>query len=123
MKKVMRKSEIKQERFAYMINTILNQCEKNHWKKIGLTTSSLKYRYIDKIISELNEEVKKKEMLVKVIELKPIAFSAEAVEQARLCDIIFFVEKYADSYYQDVQRSIELAKKESISIGGVIAYR
>ena len=119
----MKKSEIKQERFAYMINTILNQCEKNRWKKIGLTTSSLKYRYIDKIISELNEEVKKKEMLVKVIELKPIAFSAEAVEQARLCDIIFFVEKYADSYYQDVQRSIELAKKESISIGGVIAYR
>ena len=60
MKKIMKKGEIKQERFAYMINTILNQCEKNRWKKIGLTTSSLKYRYIDKIINELNEEVKKK---------------------------------------------------------------
>ena len=123
MKKAMKKSEIKQERFVYMINTILNQCEKNHWKRVGLTTSSLKYRYIDKIVNSLNEEVKKREMLVEVIELNPIKFSAEAVERARLCDIIIFIEKYADSYYQEIQRSIELANKESIPIAGVVAYR
>ena len=58
-----------------------------------------------------------------MIELKPINFSAEAVERARLCDIIIFIEKYADSYYQEIQRSIELANKESIPIAGVVAYR
>lgn len=119
----MKRKEIKQERFCYMLNTVLNRCEKNQWEKIGLTTSGLKVRYIDEIVNALNKQAIQKKMMIHVEKIKPINYFADGVEQARKCDAIIFVEKYADSYYKDMQRCVKLVEKEDIRIAGVVACR
>lgn len=123
MKRKMTRTELRRERYKYMINTILNRCEKNNWKRIGLSTSNLKYRHVDEIACSLNEQAAERKLEIKTEELKPINYSSEAVEQARLCDIIVLIEKYGDSYYHEVQNCIDLAGREGIKIAGVVAYR
>lgn len=117
------KRQIKQERFQYMLNTVLNECEKKSWNKIGFTSSSLEECYVDDIVRNLREKAKEKELKLQVEEIKPVNYFADGVEQARTCDSVVFVERYAYTYYKDLQNSIKLLEKEDIPILGVVTYR
>lgn len=116
--------QIQQERFQYMLNTILGNCEKKHWERIGITTSSLsEYCQVKRVVENLKKRAKEKELNVCIEEIKPVQFFAESIETAKICDTIIFVERYMYSYYADMIKCVELLEKEEIPIWGVVTCR
>ncbi|RGT71596.1 hypothetical protein DWX08_12795 [Ruminococcus sp. AF18-22] len=117
-----RKDKKRQEEL-FTLNKILSKCEKNEWKEIGLTTSSKNYRGIEQIAALLNEFAKKRKNVLEFEELKPVAFFADALEQAKKKDCIILVESYGETFYAELDKCSALLKEYNIPVMGVINYK
>lgn len=113
------KQKIEEER-QFTVNRIISLCREKKWKKLGITSSSRNYRGIDLIVQQLNEIAEKKKLEMFFYELKPIAYFAESLEEAKQLDGVFFSESYGRSYYSELDKCTELLEENHISIGGVV---
>lgn len=117
--KLTRKQKVEEER-QFTVNRIIDLCREKNWKKLGITSSSRNYRGIDVIVHHLNEIAEQRELEMSFYELKPIAYFAESLEEAKRLDGVIFSESYGRSYYSELDKCTELLEENHVSIGGVV---
>ncbi|WP_138261918.1 CpsD/CapB family tyrosine-protein kinase [[Clostridium] hylemonae] len=118
--KLSRKEKAK-GRLEYAAQSIVEQARVNSWKQIGFTTSSKYERPLQTIagyVKELGEKDGLKTCIVDTLTQYP-----GNVFEAEKCDTVVFVERYAYSYYSELETCLKLMKKHDVSVLGVITYR
>ena len=56
-------------------------------------------------------------------ELKPVAYFAEALEEAKKCDGLILSESYGYTYYSELDKCTRLLEENNIPIAGVVIVR
>ena len=112
-----------EEEKQFTVNGIIDVCKNSKWRNIGITSSSRNYRGIDTIIQLLNKRSKEKGLELSFCELKPVAYFAEALEEAKKCDGLILSESYGYTYYSELDKCTRLLEENNIPIGGVVIVR
>lgn len=120
--KLTRNQKIEEEK-QFAVNNIIDQCKKNNWKKIGVTSSSRNYRGTDLITRLLNKTSAENKVNLEFCELKPVSYFSDALQEAKTCDGVILSETYGYTYYSELDKCTEILEENDISIGGVIIFR
>ncbi len=119
----MTKKERRIQEAGYAVNAILSKAKKSDCKIIGLTSCLGLEREIQWLCEKCNIRSKEKGFNIVVKELKSVINYAEALEEAKNCDAIVMVERYAITTYKMVEKMKEYLDREELKLLGVVSVQ
>lgn len=117
------REEKAQESIGYAVNSIIQLCVNNGYKRLGLTTSSVNERYTKEICELCIQEANIKKLELKFENLRPVALFSEELEKAKECDAVILIERYAYTHYSDIEKLQDIAERSCVKIAGVVSYK
>ncbi len=138
------------QKLAMTAKNLLEKCEKNNTRVIGVTTSgsfkSYKQNICKQLVGAISECGKKVVLLdedargfakadqlqeilgqdqtadIILVNLRPITRFVQSLECAQLCEGLVFVERMAYSTCKDFEAALKLSEEKSIPVLGVITH-
>ena len=121
----------KTKKSLYTVEKII---KKNHYKVVGITTSTLTDNEITSVANILVNYLKVKgykcqvagdgidliEDGINVLCIESLGVYAEAIEKACNCECVLFVEKYGTTKYKLFEECLEVISNNNIKILGIL---